>query len=1026
MTLLANPRKWFLLMLLLLASMAMYGCLTPVGPTKPLLYTIEAQSKFSDRFQLEEEPQFFYDLFGKELLEGNEVWQYREEKTFDQAGKLIIGRTGQLDSERFSSQLDRTILTEDTYRGRHTEFAIGDHIRIKPETLFPAVYIMRKTEFDGLRWDISFSQERHLFSLLNSRISNPLFIPEAAANLAPTKGRRNSDDWLENSRLIGFRGQGMLGDIFRVGFTYINLHKEHPQRLENPFRGTVANTPPDRITITFRDDSPEDDKGGAALKGVEILVTTETKVPRGEKGKGIPEKQLPPIKVTAKDVGPSLLPDGNPDPDSAGGKDFGAWKVANGFDSFQYVFEFEKFKIDRLTVKKVVFNMTVAGDYNILVSGFSPENKGDAEAPWIKTESGQIVMPFRDVIQAPGNFAQEENLDPKDKTWPEKKAKQVAYQYGAARGAELYGVDLEGTLFNVAIRAQYSVNGKYKQYPIVSADTIDYSLRAKNTPDARTFADTDGEAFDAKMGGDDSDKSEKAWFVNLKQRWGKFLFEESFYHADPGYTTTYQGFGANTDRDETFSLPRTPQSPNDQAPFDEDSYQLVEDDDDNDDFPDADDFDGVLPQADDRDLNGILDFQEDFLIFEADPPVFEDLVDLNNNGIIDSLEDDFEPDYEYGIDREGKHLIVAYDVLDNATIKLGWLDDNEISSARRNNTKYAHLTYQRDIPDFGTIIFQNRFLRVRDDIPDYAITLRVGGLEPEQVPDPLDFWNVWNNITTLQFLYTAIPGLTLETKYLLSFRKQLTPEAEEKIRIDDPRTKDVDETIDFMVPKEQVRESGEKREYPFYPDPVLIFDPKNWTPRQYRDRTVRFNTWILKTKYEIPLNKIPFVSKIGEDLTLTPMYKYILDRNFVKEIDPLTDKAIRPIDRLDPSKIVPTDEESKEYLRFNRNSREYVELIRLDYVFTPRMNILAGFQYRKFINRDKEYREKFLELYAPDTEQPIEYRPSSRTRTFELQAINRGEWLGFNIVVLAGYRRRTDVLAHTTSNTTFVRAMMGF
>ena len=76
--------------------------------------------------QLEEEPKFFYDLFGKELLEGSEVHQYLEEKEFDQNGELIIGRTGQLDSKRFAIQLDRTILTEDAYRGRYTEFAIGE------------------------------------------------------------------------------------------------------------------------------------------------------------------------------------------------------------------------------------------------------------------------------------------------------------------------------------------------------------------------------------------------------------------------------------------------------------------------------------------------------------------------------------------------------------------------------------------------------------------------------------------------------------------------------------------------------------------------------------------------------------------------------------------------------------------------------------------------------------------------------------------------------------------------------------
>ncbi len=88
------------------------------GPSQPLLPQLTAEEKFSDRFQLEEEPFFFYDLFGRELLEGNEVHQYIEEKQFDAAGNLVLGRTGQLDSVRYVSQLDRTVLTEDTYRGR--------------------------------------------------------------------------------------------------------------------------------------------------------------------------------------------------------------------------------------------------------------------------------------------------------------------------------------------------------------------------------------------------------------------------------------------------------------------------------------------------------------------------------------------------------------------------------------------------------------------------------------------------------------------------------------------------------------------------------------------------------------------------------------------------------------------------------------------------------------------------------------------------------------------------------------------
>ena len=99
--------------------------------------------------------------------------------------------------------------------------------------------------------------------------------------------------------------------------------------------------------------------------------------------------------------------------------------------------------------------------------------------------------------------------------------------------------------------------------------------------------------------------------------------------------------------------------------------------------------------------------------------------------------------------------------------------------------------------------------------------------------------------------------------------------------------------------------------------------------------------------------------------------------------------------------------------------------VRLDYQFTQKMNILGGFQYRKFTNRDGNFKE-YLTKFPEDEAIPILFRPDLRTRIFEIQAINRGEWLGFNIVILAGFRRTTILLERTTSNTTFVRAMMGF
>ena len=691
----------FILVACVLSPSVFCGCgAAPLGPYQPLLPAVEGEAKFSNRFQLEEEPQVFYDLYGKEILEGSELNTYTDQKEFDQNGKLVVGWGGQLDSLRFTAQLDRTILTEETFLGRHTEFIIGDHLRLKPASLFPNRYILYKTEFDGFRWDVSFAQEHHLFSLIHSRISNPIKLTDDPPGqmLVGDLGRRNGLNELsgvrniENARLIGFRGQGLLGEIFRVGFTYVNLHKEHPERLINSLMGTVANTPPETISIVFRDDSPEDnhtsaytdfraynpdlhsdhiqDGVGAAFKSMKITIVTQAlhKLPPAAIAEGI-EPELLPKQTHRFDVfADELVP-----VDHAGGPSEirnsvdGKWRIVSGFNKMKYdlVLTDKKINIDPRTVKSVVFELVVAGDYNIAVIGFSEANKAESNPElqeWIKTTDGRIQMPYRDIIQAPGNYGQSldyiknrKKLVDNPAQWEgEGRPRKIRYCYGAARAAALYGIDLEGTISNVFVRAHYSINSKYKQYPTIPKDkvgfsrtrtsiqgpdgeeetgvTIDFSSRlpvdANGIP---TYSETEGERFEAFLGGDGTDEDgdgklgrETAWFVQLKSRFGKLHLEGVLYHIDPGYTTTYLNFGAHPNRGQIYTLERgqldRPQDaliPEEQIPWDETDYILIEDDDDGDDQPDDSEFDGVIPRADDRDQNGILDFQEDFLIFEC-------------------------------------------------------------------------------------------------------------------------------------------------------------------------------------------------------------------------------------------------------------------------------------------------------------------------------------------------------------------------------------------------------------------------
>ncbi len=1097
-----------------LSTLLLIGCgAQPLGPYEPLLPTIESEKKFSDRFRLDEELQFFHNLYGQEVVEGSEISRYSDHQEFDQNGKLVIGWNGQLDSFRFTTQLDRAILVEETLFGRHTDIAIGDHIRLKPDTLFPNQYIISKTEFDGLRWDLSFAQEHHLFSFLHSRISNSIRLATAVRNaqaLGLDLGRRNG--WnplsgvrnIESTRLMGFRGQTLLTENFRVGYTYINMHKQHPERIISSYMGTVPNTPPETISVVFRDDSPEDNHTdeltnflsydhdlhsdniqegvGAAFKSMRITIVTQAlaKLTPEEIDKGIEpyplEKETYKFNITADQLVPVTHASGSGDiRDSIDGE----WKIVTGFNKMKYDLNLydAAINIDPRTVKSVVFEMIVAGDYNIAVIGLSRANQA-AQNPelqeWIKTADGHIQMPYRDIIQAPGNYGQSpeyiknrDRLKDNPSLWKgEGRPRKVSYQYGAARAATLYGIDLEGRIGNIFIRTHYSVNGKYKQYPTIPKDKVGYSRTQTTvkTPDGEqpsgvtidprtglhvdangvpTYSETEGERFEAFLGGDGTDTDadgklgrEKAWFIHLESRFEKLHLEGVLYHIDPGYTTTYLNFGPNPNRGSVFTLDKNvgqDELPEEIPSWEANNYILIEDDDDEDGWPDDVDFDNVIPRADDRDQNGILDYQEDFLIFDADPPVFKGIIDLNNNGVVDTIEDDLEPQYEYGIDRQGYHIKAKYNFLTNLSLQIGWLNESEVSSRRKNNSKYVHLIYDRDIPDFGSILFQNRFVRVQDDIPDYTITLPVGELKTLSINDELDYYNARVNTTTFQCVFSAVHNLTLEAKSLVVMQKQLEQDKSHALFTDieyDPITEnfETDERIDFMVLDNQIRATADRRESPFYPDhginaldpndTGLIYDEMNWKKRRYPEKNIRNQLTILKGRYEIPLGDLPYIDRIGVDMVLTPMVKYVWDRAF--------DRTAEEIPKtLNPDLFVPTDVEVIEYLRFNRRSREDILGVRLDYHFSPKIKLLGGFQYRKFVNRDKNFK-KYLQKYPVDTPVPLIYRPDLRTRILEIQTINRGQWLGATIIVLAGVRRTTHLFRHTVSNTMYIRAMAGF
>lgn len=89
-------------------------------------------------------------------------------------------------------------------------------------------------------------------------------------------------------------------------------------------------------------------------------------------------------------------------------------------------------------------------------------------------------------------------------------------------------------------------------------------------------------------------------------------------------------------------------------------YSLVDDNDDDDQFPEngqegkinflplgGGDMDGVLPGPYDKDKNNRYDWEEDFLGYDCDPPRSDIYFDKNNNNVPDAIEDDPYPDFPY-------------------------------------------------------------------------------------------------------------------------------------------------------------------------------------------------------------------------------------------------------------------------------------------------------------------------------------------------------------------------------------------
>jgi hypothetical protein len=242
----------------------------------------------------------------------------------------------------------------------------------------------------------------------------------------------------------------------------------------------------------------------------------------------------------------------------------------------------------------------------------------------------------------------------------------------------------------------------------------------------------------------------------------------------PGYNTEFRTFAGRDEAD----LFADPVAFNNAI-----LHRFVEDNDDDDRYPDSwyfnspfpansqSDLDGVFPgQDEDRDgipdtnrnFDAQPDYLEPFLMYMSDPHILDYGLDLNHNDFIDARENDTEPDYPYDRDLKGLHAYGTLILAKGLGLTLGSMNARQDAGGAPSEFHYGRVSFDRRFPTFGEVFARFSLERVEDGVPDdlsvysdrvlttaeqfQLETASQGGIAPfleESRDDPLLFKNSW-------------------------------------------------------------------------------------------------------------------------------------------------------------------------------------------------------------------------------------------------------------------------------------------
>ena len=682
-----------------------------------------------------------YDRLGNYLSRGFNVFTWE----FSRPGTSNINtRTAQ-----YLGWFTNLVMLNDSYKGWNYRVTLGEDIRAKFSDL-----TFSDPRFFGILLDGASSDNK--FTLMLSQGGDLLNIPKFSTFKATN----------ERSPVLIFGGhwETKLGNVLKMGATYFNQHMANTQDANGSFlKGDTPYSmlPPSFIEVIIEDDSPDDIGNSATIYDVDIVIIGESQGQRvrltsieGDDAYDSDLKMVDPVgglvggvEVSGgqREVYRFKMPVFNLPDDVAYSSDPGALNPG-------------------LTMKSVRFVADIEGDYKISVRqqhlSFSRRNHGknvtkaaDGDDrylpggksyinPFTGLKGDDAIKPLEDVLnENPEAFKQWpvapdpaisqstsylqykwDLLDPSSVSYTVMRSddtgtgrKMVEFDYGIPTGQALYGLDWDLTLKGLKVKGELVTNPQYFLFPVGS---------------------NAGERFDKRALG---------YFLTAEKELGPFEIGAEVFNMDPDFSGNYDSIrgGVPFFSDDCVTCPQmqemfvmTDNDDNDQWPDEMNNERPSSEKADSGIFPGLDENNDLIPDSD-QNFNGIADWTEPILFYDADPPEFIYGIDFNNNGVVDYRENDALPDYPYPRDRKGIHFVATKKGLGRfgKWASVGYYSMEEPAGGGESNAAYARYEHTFVSPYFGKIRINEDIKVVKDDIRDDVYIWKDVGFT-ERLPSP--------------------------------------------------------------------------------------------------------------------------------------------------------------------------------------------------------------------------------------------------------------------------------------------------